>query len=486
MKKLSIRLKITIWFTATLIIVVLFAFIAVFAGSHRSLRKTIQNRLIEIVDENADEIDYYCTKDDDDDDIDDDDNDDDDDDNHMEEIPEDGDYLIPYGQGYLDIDEDFLVNEPDVYISLYSGASGLVYGVNPLEGTASDPDFAASRTRQIWADGTWYYIFDRQLDFGEADELWIRGVMSEEQGDRQLTGMIRIALIVLPLLVVLASVGGYLIARRALNPIQQISWTARQIGDGHDLKRRINLGKGNDELHQLAATFNEMFDHLEQSFEQERQFTSDVSHELRTPMAVIAAQCEYTLEQERTVEEYEEALQVIQRQGRKMTKLINHMLDFARLEMRSGKYTDEMLDMAELVDTICQDMKLIREHNISLEYQTAPVMFSGNRELLSRLLTNLISNAYRYGTENGHIFVDLQQQDSVLILSVRDDGIGIAADEQVKIFHRFYQTETSRGGEGTGLGLAMAHEIVRYYNGTIEVDSAPGRGSTFTVRLPLK
>ena len=310
--------------------------------------------------------------------------------------------------------------------------------------------------------------------------------MSEEQGDRQLSGMIQIALIVMPLLVVLASVGGYLIARRALNPIQKISWTARQIGEGNDLKRRIDLGEGDDELHQLAATFNEMFDHLEQSFEQERQFTSDVSHELRTPMAVITAQCEYTLEQERTVEEYEEALRVIRRQGRKMTKLINHMLDFARLEMRSGKYADETLDMAELVNTICQDMKLIREHNISLEYQTEAVMFSGNRELLSRLLTNLVSNAYRYGNENGHIFVDLRQKESALILSVKDDGIGIAEDEQEKIFHRFYQTETSRGGEGTGLGLAMAYEIVRYYNGTIEVESAPGKGSTFTVRLPLE
>ena len=401
MKKLSIRLKITVWFTATLIIVVLFAFVAVFAGSHRSLRKNIQDRLIEIVNNNADEIDYYC-----------------------------------------DTGEH----------------SGLIYGENPLAGTASDLNFVDSKIQQIWAAGTWYYIFDRQLTFDGSDELWIRGVMSEEQGDRQLSGMIQIALIIMPLLVVLASVGGYLIARRALNPIQKISWTARQIGEGNDLKRRIDLGEGDDELHQLAATFNEMFDHLEQSFEQERQFTSDVSHELRTPMAVITAQCEYTLEQERTVEEYEEALRVIRRQGRKMTKLINHMLDFARLEMRSGKYADETLDMAELVNTICQDMKLIREHNISLEYQTEAVMFSGNRELLSRLLTNLVSNAYRYGNENGHIFVDLRQKESALILSVKDDGIGIA----------------------------MAYEIVRYYNGTIEVESAPGKGSTFTVRLPLE
>ena len=470
MKKLSIRLKITVWFTATLIIVVLFAFVAVFAGSHRSLRKNIQDRLIEIVNNNADEIDYYCDTD------------------EIDELleDEDYDYLIPYDQGYLDVDEDFLTRENEVSISLYSEHSGLIYGENPLAGTASDLNFVDSKIQQIWAAGTWYYIFDRQLTFDGSDELWIRGVMSEEQGDRQLSGMIQIALIVMPLLVVLASVGGYLIARRALNPIQKISWIARQIGEGNDLKRRIDLGEGDDELHQLAATFNEMFDHLEQSFEQERQFTSDVSHELRTPMAVITAQCEYTLEQERTVEEYEEALRVIRRQGRKMTKLINHMLDFARLEMRSGKYADETLDMAELVNTICQDMKLIREHNISLEYQTEAVMFSGNRELLSRLLTNLVSNAYHYGNENGHIFVDLRQKESALILSVKDDGIGIAEDEQEKIFHRFYQTETSRGGEGTGLGLAMAYEIVRYYNGTIEVESAPGKGSTFTVRLPLE
>lgn len=441
MKKLSIRLKITVWFTATLIIVVLFAFVAVFAGSHRSLRKNIQDRLIEIVNNNADEIDYYCDTD------------------EIDELLEyeDYDYLIPYDQGYLDVDEDFLTSENEVSISLYGEHSGLIYGENPLAGTASDLNFVDSKIQQIWAAGTWYYIFDRQLTFDGSDELWIRGVMSEEQGDRQLSGMIQIALIVMPLLVVLASVGGYLIARRALNPIQKISWTARQIGEGNDLKRRIDLGEGDDELHQLAATFNEMFDHLEQSFEQER-----------------------------TVEEYEEALRVIRRQGRKMTKLINHMLDFARLEMRSGKYADETLDMAELVNTICQDMKLIREHNISLEYQTEAVMFSGNRELLSRLLTNLVSNAYRYGNENGHIFVDLRQKESALILSVKDDGIGIAEDEQEKIFHRFYQTETSRGGEGTGLGLAMAYEIVRYYNGTIEVESAPGKGSTFTVRLPLE
>ena len=234
---------------------------------------------------------------------------------------------------------------------------------------------------------------------------------------------------------------------------------ARKIGEENDLKCRINLGKGNDELHQLADIFNEMFERLESTFEKEQQFTSDVSHELRTPMAVISAQCEYTLEKERSVGEYEDALRVIRRQARKMTKLIDHMLDFARLEMKSGKYAEETVDMEELVASICSDMKLIREKKIMLDYETEQAVFYGNRELLSRILVNLVSNAYRYGKENGHIFVKLKKEETELVLSVTD--------------------------EGSGLGLAMVYEIVKFYRGKIQVKSEAGSGSVFQVKLPL-
>ena len=112
-------------------------------------------------------------------------------------------------------------------------------------------------------------------------------------------------------------------------------------------------------------------------------------------------------------------------------------------------------------------------------------MFYGNRELLSRILVNLVSNAYRYGKENGHIFVKLKVEETELVLSVTDDGIGIAEEEQEKIFRRFYQTDVSRGGEGSGLGLAMVYEIVKFYRGKIQVKSEAGSGSVFQVKLPL-
>lgn len=464
MKKTSIRLKITIWFTAALVVVVLFAYLAVFSVSRQILIKTIQDSLVETVEHNVDEIEYF---------------------DNMEEIKksEDIDHFVKYREGYLEVDDDFLDEVNEVYTALYDENGSLLYGENPIAGKAANLSFADARIQKITSDGTNYYIFDRALDADGLSGLWLRGVVSEEQGERQMTGIIRISLILLPLLVILASAGGYIIAGRTLRPIQKISETAKQIGEENDLKRRIELGRGNDELHQLAGTFNEMFDRLEDAFEKERQFTSDVSHELRTPMSVITAQCEYSLERERTAEEYESALRVIARQGRKMTRLINHMLDFARLEMKSDKYIEETIDMAELVTELCSDMKLIRERGIDLSYETEEATFRGNRELLSRLLANLISNAYRYGKENGHIFVSLKREENGLRLSVADDGIGIAKEDQEKIFHRFYQSDTSRGGEGAGLGLAMAYEIARFYGGTIDVASEPGKGSTFTVRV---
>ncbi|NLJ97096.1 MAG: sensor histidine kinase [Clostridiales bacterium] len=132
-------------------------------------------------------------------------------------------------------------------------------------------------------------------------------------------------------------------------------------------------------------------------------------------------------------------------------------------------------------------MALIRENNIELSYGNIEkeIFYTGNKALLGRALTNLISNAYRYGKENGHIIVSLQKTEASVIISVQDDGVGIAEDEQKKVFHRFYQGDNSRGGIGTGLGLSMVEEIVHLHGGRILLESKKDLGSTFTIILPL-
>lgn len=168
-----------------------------------------------------------------------------------------------------------------------------------------------------------------------------------------------------------------------------------------------------------------------------------------------------------------------------MSKLINDMLVFTRLELKSEQYVKTQLDLGQLTEDVCTDMSLIKENNITLKYRTIkPLMYYGNKELLTRLLTNLISNAYRYGKNNGNIYVTLTEKENETELSVKDDGIGIAEKDIKKIFDRFYQADNSRSNTGTGLGLSMVKEIAKMHDGEVSVESEPGKGSTFTLHLP--
>lgn len=485
MKRMSIRMKITLWYSAALLLVVLFTFFIVVSAGNQIIQKTVRDNLIETVEHNVDEIEYYGS---------------------LEEISlnVDIDHYIQYRGGYLEIDDDFLDHINEVYTSLYEENQVLIYGENPISRESAALSFTDSHVQQLKKDGTLYYIFDRKLTGDGLDGLWLRGVVSELQGRGQVSEIVRISLVLLPFLVLFAVVGGYLIAGRMLSPVRELSQAASRIEKGGDLKQRIELGEGNDELHQLADSFNGMFARLDAAFEAERQFASDASHELRTPMSVINAQCEFILEKERSAPEYERALRVIQRQSGKMTRLISDMLDFTRLEMRTESYVREAVNLTELVTSVCEDMALLQENGITLAYEAQEdVVLTGNRELLTRLLMNLISNAYRYGKENGHICVRLyaDAQDipdravpatkkhaaenirTGITLSVADDGIGISPEEQKKIFRRFYQADNSRSGQGTGLGLAMAAEIAQFHGGKIEVESELGRGSTFSVKF---
>lgn len=465
MKNLSVRLKITIWFSAIMVCIVAATFGSILWVDYAVIQKTIRDNLVETVEDNLDEVEYFP---------------------NIENLENDfdADQYISYREGYLEIDDDFLDTVNGITTALYTQSGQLLYGENPIAKDLDSAGFTEREIQKFEFDGILYYVFDCRLVGDETDELWLRGIVSENQGTQQFSLIVKISAAVLPILLLLAVIGGYLIAHRALRPVKKITKAAEQISRGRDLKKRIDLGQGNDELHQLADVFNDMFSRLDKSFESEQQFTSDASHELRTPMAVIMAQCEFTLEEEGTIEDYKEALTVIQRQGRKMTRLIEDMLCFARMERNSEKAAKEPLSLSGLTEDICADMALLKTNNITLLWRTEPdVMIVGNRTLLSRMLTNLISNGYRYGKENGKIEVCLRRENGIL-LTVADDGVGIAESEQERIFERFYRADSSRSTEGTGLGLAMVREIAEYHGGSVSVFSELGKGSTFTVRFP--
>ena len=237
-----------------------------------------------------------------------------------------------------------------------------------------------------------------------------------------------------------------------------------------------------DEVGKLATVFNRMLDRLQHSFDSERQFTSDASHELRTPTSVILAQTDYILEKDRPAEEYKEALEVVQKQGRKMNTLIADMLDYTRMDQGAERYPFETVDLSALTAETADQMALLGTRGIQLTSDVDDgVMVNGNALLLSRLLQNLISNAYRYGKDDGHIAVSLKQGPGDVQLAVSDDGIGIPTAEQIRIFDRFYRADSSRSTEGTGLGLSMVKRIAELHGATLELESEEGVGSTFRV-----
>ena len=165
-----------------------------------------------------------------------------------------------------------------------------------------------------------------------------------------------------------------------------------------------------------------------------------------------------------------------------MTSLINQMLDLARLEMRPENYPKENLNLSALLRSICEDLALIREKGIVLSSEIADgVRMCANRNLLERAVSNLILNAYRYGNENGRIWVSLYETGEQIVVKVKDDGIGIAAEDIDKVFDRFYRAERSRTQNGTGLGLSLTKEIAEFHQGSISVESRLGEGSTFSL-----
>lgn len=384
--------------------------------------------------------------------------------------------------GSLTFAEGFSFTQNGVYTTVYSNAGALLAGQLPLgfpEGVA----FENGISRPVEGENGDFYVLDLHLPFSWEDGVWVRGIIAAPDVADVLDDLTGIALLLLPLMVVISGVGAYLLARSTFRPIDRIINAAETIGEGRDLSRRIGLPPGRDEISRLGQAFDSMFARLETSFEAEKQFTSDASHELRTPTAVILAQCEDARRHAETPEQYAQAVEVIERQARRMSGLIAQLLQMTRLEQGTQRAAFEHADLSALTEVICEETPTA---DAVLQIDIQPdIEADFDVTLVSRLLQNLLNNAVRYG--GGHIWVTLRRDGADAVLSVRDDGAGIPADLQDKIWQRFYQADASRSGEnGAGLGLPMVRQIAALHGGTVSLTSAPGKGSCFTFRFPTE
>ena len=238
----------------------------------------------------------------------------------------------------------------------------------------------------------------------------------------------------------------------------------------------------------MAAAFDGMLDKIEATLEREKQFTSDASHELRTPVAVIVSECEYMLDCAKSTDEYRESAQSVKRQAEKMSNLIAELLTISRMDRNTQAFTPEDLDISELLTFVCEEQQDIHDNAVHLHTDIpVGIIVQADRFLLARLLINLISNAYQYTPSGGNIWVSLTQADAQLCITVRDDGIGMAPEELPKIWERFYQVDPSRSNQNgsSGLGLSIVKWIAEAHHGTVSVQSASGKGTSFTLLLPL-
>ena len=384
--------------------------------------------------------------------------------------------------GSLQLGEDFSFYDNGVYTLVYSQGGALLAGQVPVSFTAVEP-FQNGQNRPVDVAGARYYVMDFWLPQGWESGLWVRGILEAPENPQILTNLMSIAMVTLPAFLLLAALGGYGIVRRAFRPLKEITSTAAAINEAADLSARVAVPPGDHEFSRLADTFNQMFARLEGAFEAEQQFTADASHELRTPVAVIKSACEYAEKYGETPEEQQETLAMIHRQADRMASLIQQLLTITRLDQGTEGLRLEPLDLSALVSRVCADQPYPKER-LLCQIQ-GDVWVRGDPGLLGRLLQNLIDNGFKYGAPQGHVWVTLTGEGAAACLQVRDDGIGIPADQQEKIWQRFYQVDPSRReGGGAGLGLAMVKKIAQVHNGQLTLDSAPGQGSTFALTLP--
>ena len=455
MKSISITFKIAIWYSLFLVLLAGGMIVLLISAQNTGERIIAERNLVEIIADISEKV---------------------------ERRPEDFIY-----------DKDIKYYTKETYISIYDTDGVLVVGRRPH----SVADFPELTNRTFVAildtQGTEWYVYDRLLEVGDSS-FWIRGMMRNTVSGGTGSFLIRFLLIAVPVFILLAVLGGLVITHRLFRPLRDIIATTNDIRADADVSRRIPPTANHDELSELTDSINGMFGTIERSIAREKQFASDVSHELRTPVAVIQAQSEYALEDPTY---RDQALGVINAQARHMNTLVNRLLTLSRSDAGTIRPENERIDLSSLLTDIA-DQQVSEETAVIRTDIQEGVFVWADEVMLVRIVMNLISNAVKYGrtpAADGSpqsdgpavITIRLREKDGWAECTVADQGRGIPAEEQDKVWDRFYRGDKSRSG-GTpgsaGLGLSIVRALTQAMGGNVSLVSREGEGAAFTVRLP--
>ena len=393
-----------------------------------------------------------------------------------------------------EVNQTYAIEHSGNYLEIHAENGELIYRSAFLQGHQSElsrPDEVKTpilRSREI--EGRPFRFLLQQLDVNGHVYTVEMGAPADDAVET--LHLFRSYLLMFaPLLLLAAAGGGYWLSRRALSPVDALVRTAREVS-GTNLNSRLQKLETGDELQRLSDTLNEMLDRIESAFLRITEFTADASHELRTPVSLIRTEAELALRRSRGEAEYKESLRHILLEAERTTVLIEQLLSLARTD--SGRETIQLqpVDLNQTLRSVVdgwQRVATIRnlQFSASLDVTDFFVFVLGDETLLRRLADILLDNAFKYTSPPGSVHLSLEPKGESAVITVQDSGVGIAEEEQSKIFERFYRVDKarSRAEGGAGLGLAIAQWIVMQHRGSIGVESRSGDGATFRVELPM-
>lgn len=349
----------------------------------------------------------------------------------------------------------------------------------------SPPEQAGFNNLEI--DGVPWRIYSQQVETNNRQfDVWLQVGQSLNVINDTQQILFQLILIGLPIVLITTAFGGMFMASRALNPVDTITRTVKDI-HATDMSKRITYQGPTDELSRLTETLNSMLDRLQIAFDTERRFTADASHELRTPLTAIKGHVSVTLTRERQTAEYVETLHRIQTETDRLIRVANDLLFLARLDASAMQYGTETVILSDLLGAIIDQMQVLADEKKILLKTEIPtdISIQGMTDHLIRLYLNILDNAIKYTLKGGEVSLKVEVDDHIVKTTISDTGRGIAPDHLPFLFERFYRAGRDQQSQsGSGLGLPIAHQIVRAHNGSIQIDSKPEQGTTVIICLP--